>query len=167
MKNLWSGGFQYFLDGYFFRRAGIKFEFRLKHGKNIPYHIMTWFYIFSDPMTDERRLGRAINQWHKLILVVFWEILIFHLQIKVIFVIVWYSIRCTVMAFFGWCQWLPAGPAPLPDRPVVQKVGWGVRGGVGWCCFCSLVCSQQSGMSLRRAARWQSWRWPSPCPGWG
>lgn len=78
--------------------TGIKFEFRLKHrGKNIPYHIMTWFYIFSDPMTDERWLGRAINQWHKLILVVFWEILIFHLQINAIFVMVLYSI--TVMAF--------------------------------------------------------------------
>lgn len=46
------------------------------------HHIMTGFYIFSNPMTDERRLWGAVYQGHKLILIVFGKIFIFHLRTK-------------------------------------------------------------------------------------
>lgn len=41
---------------------------------------MAWFYIFSNPVTDEWGLGRAVYQGHKLILVIFGKIFIFNLQ---------------------------------------------------------------------------------------
>lgn len=46
---------------------------------------MTGFYIFSNPMTDEWWQGIAVNQGHKLILIVFGKIFIFHLQENKIF----------------------------------------------------------------------------------
>lgn len=46
---------------------------------------MTGFYIFSNPMTDEWWQGGAVNQGHKLILIVFGKIFIFHLQENKIF----------------------------------------------------------------------------------
>lgn len=44
------------------------------------HHVMARLHIFPDPMADERRLGGAVYQRHKLIFVILGKIFVFHLQ---------------------------------------------------------------------------------------
>lgn len=55
---------------------------------SVAHHVMTGFYVFSNPMTDEWRLGGAVNQGYKLILIVFGKVCVIHLQAKKYFLII-------------------------------------------------------------------------------